>query len=104
MEESSNQIEQLNNLLDDQDTFLVKLPNSLKYLISEPDVFENIAGSMHIDHQKNNFGKTNPEDLFGDNKANSSLEFVMHLNLLEKQKEVYFDVSMPSLREIKELK
>ena len=46
MVEASDPLLQLANILDDQDTFLVKLPHSLKDLLVGGEDFDNITGEI----------------------------------------------------------
>lgn len=54
MEDQNNLLMQLHDTLDDQDTFLVKLPHKFKDDLTDPEVFDNITGTMQITEKKKN--------------------------------------------------
>ena len=94
----------MSNILDDQDTFLVKLPHSLKQQLAAGEDFENITGELFSRMQQS----------FTD-QTSKGMEFDLQLNLGGNQSNQinttgqdngnrYFDLNLPSMDELNESK
>ena len=105
--EGQDVLAQLRNILDDQDTFLVKLPHSLKQQLAGGEDFENMTGEIFSRMMHN------PEK--NGHQTSKGMEFDLQLNLGSNQSNQintmgqdtgnrYFDLNLPSMDELIESK
>lgn len=106
MEEyQSDPLSLLHQALDDQDTFLVKIPHRMRDMLKQSNESEDNTRWMDFTGGIT-LGKRRREndDIFdgiaGDENDNQDQEFEMHINLHEKEKSLTFDLTLPSLSKI----
>ena len=92
--EDQDPLVQLHNILEDQDTFLVKLPHSLKEKLAGGEDFDEIVGAIQSIRGNQEKNKLTSE----------SLEFELQLQMLQSFQKDYFDLTLPSMKEIVQTK